>query len=155
MPLMPGRWKWCNNSSFGSVLIGAPRQPELLMADCVAQMGTLTFKEVDHAKYPAVELAYSAGRAGGTMTGVLSAANEKVHTTLPRCLPSHPICSAAVPLHDKPSEGSSRGSLGTYIRCLLAALHVQWGYISWKDDGSAYGAAVMLLVAAGSGAVPG
>jgi 1-deoxy-D-xylulose-5-phosphate reductoisomerase len=28
-------------------------------------------------KYPSVELAYAAGRAGGTMTGVLSAANEK------------------------------------------------------------------------------
>lgn len=31
----------------------------------------------DHAKYPSVNLAYAAGRAGGTMTGVLSAANEK------------------------------------------------------------------------------
>jgi 1-deoxy-D-xylulose-5-phosphate reductoisomerase len=41
-------------------------------------MGNLTFKDVDHAKYPAVDLAYSAGRSGGTMTGVLSAANEKV-----------------------------------------------------------------------------
>lgn len=28
-------------------------------------------------KYPSVDLAYAAGRAGGTMTGVLSAANEK------------------------------------------------------------------------------
>ena len=43
-------------------------------------MGNLTFKEVDHAKYPAVDLAYAAGRSGGTMTGVLSAANEKVAT---------------------------------------------------------------------------
>lgn len=31
----------------------------------------------DTAKYPSVNLAYAAGRAGGTMTGVLSAANEK------------------------------------------------------------------------------
>lgn len=31
----------------------------------------------DHEKYPSMELSYSAGRAGGTMTGVLSAANEK------------------------------------------------------------------------------
>jgi 1-deoxy-D-xylulose-5-phosphate reductoisomerase len=29
------------------------------------------------AKYPALDLAYAAGRAGGTMTGVLSAANEQ------------------------------------------------------------------------------
>jgi len=38
--------------------------------------GDLTFKAPDHAKYPAMKLAYAAGRAGGTMTGVLSAANE-------------------------------------------------------------------------------
>eukprot|EP00873_Tetraselmis_striata_P007962 jgi/Tetstr1/428226/TSEL_018266.t1 len=31
----------------------------------------------DTAKYPAMGLAYAAGRAGGTMTGVLSAANEQ------------------------------------------------------------------------------
>jgi len=41
------------------------------------KMGNLTFKDVDHAKYPSVGLAYAAGRSGGTMTGVLSAANEK------------------------------------------------------------------------------
>ena len=31
----------------------------------------------DTAKFPSVTLCYAAGRAGGTMTGVLSAANEK------------------------------------------------------------------------------
>nr|QBP34360.1 plastid 1-deoxy-D-xylulose 5-phosphate reductoisomerase [Ulva prolifera] len=41
------------------------------------EMGDLTFKKPDHAKYPSMQLAYAAGRAGGTMTGVLSAANEK------------------------------------------------------------------------------
>ena len=41
------------------------------------KMGNLTFKEPDHAKYPSMEIAYAAGRMGGTMTGVLSAANEK------------------------------------------------------------------------------
>ncbi|KAL3153223.1 hypothetical protein ABBQ38_011973 [Trebouxia sp. C0009 RCD-2024] len=41
------------------------------------KMGDLTFKAPDNAKYPAMQLAYSAGRAGGTMTGVLSAANEQ------------------------------------------------------------------------------
>ena len=41
------------------------------------KMGNLTFKAPDDAKYPAMQLAYSAGRAGGTMTGVLSAANEQ------------------------------------------------------------------------------
>ena len=32
----------------------------------------------DHAKYPSMKLAYASGRAGGTMTGVMSAANEQV-----------------------------------------------------------------------------
>ncbi|KAJ7518235.1 hypothetical protein O6H91_21G060500 [Diphasiastrum complanatum] len=41
------------------------------------KMGSLTFKAPDRAKYPSMDLSYAAGRAGGTMTGVLSAANEK------------------------------------------------------------------------------
>lgn len=41
------------------------------------RLGSLTFKAPDNVKYPSMDLAYSAGRAGGTMTGVLSAANEK------------------------------------------------------------------------------
>lgn len=41
------------------------------------KMGDLTFRTPDHAKYPSMALAYAAGRAGGTMTGVLSAANEQ------------------------------------------------------------------------------
>ena len=39
---------------------------------------SLTFMAPDRQKYPAVDLSYAAGRAGGTMTGVLSAANEQV-----------------------------------------------------------------------------
>lgn len=41
------------------------------------RLGSLTFKAPDNVKYPSMSLAYAAGRAGGTMTGVLSAANEK------------------------------------------------------------------------------
>lgn len=41
------------------------------------KMGDLTFRKPDHAKYPSMKIAYAAGRAGGTMTGVLSAANEQ------------------------------------------------------------------------------
>nr|AHJ38612.1 1-deoxy-D-xylulose-5-phosphate reductoisomerase [Huperzia serrata] len=41
------------------------------------KMGSLTFTAPDRAKYPSMDLSYAAGRAGGTMTGVLSAANEK------------------------------------------------------------------------------
>jgi len=40
-------------------------------------LGSLTFKAPVNVKYPSMDLAYAAGRAGGTMTGVLSAANEK------------------------------------------------------------------------------
>ena len=43
----------------------------------LCKYGSLTFKEPDHAKYPSMKLCYAAGRAGGSMTGVLSAANEK------------------------------------------------------------------------------
>jgi 1-deoxy-D-xylulose-5-phosphate reductoisomerase len=42
----------------------------------LAELATLTFKAPDHAKYPCIGLAYEAGRAGGTMTAVLNAANE-------------------------------------------------------------------------------
>ncbi|KAL6493552.1 hypothetical protein OROGR_032331 [Orobanche gracilis] len=43
----------------------------------LCKLGSLTFKAPDNVKYPSMDLAYAAGRAGGTMTGVLSAANEK------------------------------------------------------------------------------
>ncbi|KAJ4712330.1 1-deoxy-D-xylulose 5-phosphate reductoisomerase [Melia azedarach] len=43
----------------------------------LAKLGSLTFVTPDNAKFPSMNLAYAAGRAGGTMTGVLSAANEK------------------------------------------------------------------------------
>lgn len=42
-----------------------------------SKASSLTFKAPDHAKYPSMNVAYAAGRAGGTMTGVLSAANEQ------------------------------------------------------------------------------
>eukprot|EP00958_Prasinococcus_capsulatus_P008747 scaffold865_cov312-Prasinococcus_capsulatus_cf.AAC.18 len=41
------------------------------------KMGDLTFKEPDTNKYPSLTMGYAAGRAGGTMTGVFSAANEQ------------------------------------------------------------------------------
>jgi 1-deoxy-D-xylulose-5-phosphate reductoisomerase len=43
----------------------------------LVKAGTLTFREPDHAKYPCMEIAYAAGRAGGTMAAVLNAANEQ------------------------------------------------------------------------------
>lgn len=43
----------------------------------------LTFRAPDRLKYPALDLAYAAGRSGGTMTCVLSAANEQVRADIP------------------------------------------------------------------------
>ena len=43
----------------------------------LVKAGDLTFREPDHQKYPCMQLAYSAGRAGGLMPAVLNAANEQ------------------------------------------------------------------------------
>lgn len=43
----------------------------------LVKAGSLTFREPDHAKYPCMQLAYAAGRAGGCMPAVLNAANEQ------------------------------------------------------------------------------
>lgn len=43
----------------------------------LVKAGDLTFREPDHQKYPCMQLAYSAGRAGGSMPAVLNAANEQ------------------------------------------------------------------------------
>jgi len=42
----------------------------------LAEVSQMTFMKPDHEKYPCIALAYEAGRAGGTMTAVLNAANE-------------------------------------------------------------------------------
>jgi len=43
----------------------------------LVKAGDLTFREPDHQKYPCMNLAYAAGRAGGSMPAVLNAANEQ------------------------------------------------------------------------------
>jgi 1-deoxy-D-xylulose-5-phosphate reductoisomerase len=43
----------------------------------LVKAGSLTFREPDHAKYPCMQLAYAAGRAGGCLPAVLNAANEQ------------------------------------------------------------------------------
>ena len=43
----------------------------------LVKSGDLTFREPDHQKYPCMDLAYGAGRAGGSMPAVLNAANEQ------------------------------------------------------------------------------
>lgn len=48
-----------------------------LAADPFLCAHRLLCRQPDHAKYPSMKLAYASGRAGGTMTGVMSAANEQ------------------------------------------------------------------------------
>jgi 1-deoxy-D-xylulose-5-phosphate reductoisomerase len=42
----------------------------------LAKLRALEFFEVEHERFPAIELAYEAGRTGGSMPAVLNAANE-------------------------------------------------------------------------------
>jgi 1-deoxy-D-xylulose-5-phosphate reductoisomerase len=43
----------------------------------LVKVGELSFHAPDHQKYPCMQLAYAAGRAGGCMPAVLNAANEQ------------------------------------------------------------------------------
>ena len=61
-------------------LLYALSYPERIYTDWeqfdLVKAGDLTFREPDHHKYPCMNLAYAAGRAGGSMPAVLNAANE-------------------------------------------------------------------------------
>src|SRR5205085_8281129 len=43
----------------------------------LAAMGNLSFAPIDPGRYPCLELAYEAGRRGGTYPAVLNASNEE------------------------------------------------------------------------------
>jgi 1-deoxy-D-xylulose-5-phosphate reductoisomerase len=62
-------------------LLYAMSWPERIYTDWekfdLVKAGDLTFREPDRQKYPCMDLAYTAGRAGGSMPAVLSAANEQ------------------------------------------------------------------------------
>lgn len=62
-------------------LLYALSWPERIFTDWdsldLVKAGNLTFREPNHQKYPCMQLAYAAGRAGGTMPAVLNAANEQ------------------------------------------------------------------------------
>lgn len=62
-------------------LLYAMSWPERIYTDWerldLVKAGNLTFREPDHQKYPCMQLAYAAGRAGGSMPAVLNAANEQ------------------------------------------------------------------------------
>lgn len=62
-------------------LLYALSYPERIATDWqrldLVKAGDLTFRAPDHQKYPCMQLAYAAGRAGGSMPAVLNAANEQ------------------------------------------------------------------------------
>ena len=62
-------------------LLYALSWPERIYTDWerldLVKAGSLTFREPDGDKYPCMQLAYTAGRAGGLMPAVLNAANEQ------------------------------------------------------------------------------
>jgi 1-deoxy-D-xylulose-5-phosphate reductoisomerase len=62
-------------------LLYALSWPERIYTDWerldLVKAGDLTFRSPDHDKYPCMQLAYAAGRAGGSMPAVLNAANEQ------------------------------------------------------------------------------
>jgi 1-deoxy-D-xylulose-5-phosphate reductoisomerase len=52
------------------------RLPNSMPPTDFAKIGTLTFENPDHERFPSLRLAREAGRAGGTMPAVFNAANE-------------------------------------------------------------------------------
>ncbi len=83
-------------------LLYALSWPERIYTDWeqldLVKAGNLSFKAPDHQKYPCMQLAYAAGRAGGSMPAVLNAANEQAvalfleekiqFLDIPRCIES-------------------------------------------------------------------
>ena len=57
-------------------LVGPRRLPNSMPVTDLARIGTLTFENPDHKRFPSLRLAREAGRAGGTMPAVFNAANE-------------------------------------------------------------------------------
>ncbi|MFN2588579.1 MAG: 1-deoxy-D-xylulose-5-phosphate reductoisomerase [Actinomycetota bacterium] len=59
-----------------AALLGPERAPGGYERLDLGKIGAIEFEEVDHERFPALGLAYRAGRAGGTAPAVLNAANE-------------------------------------------------------------------------------
>jgi 1-deoxy-D-xylulose-5-phosphate reductoisomerase len=90
-------------------LLYALSWPERIYTDWerldLVKAGDLTFRAPDHQKYPCMQLAYAAGRAGGCMPAVLNAANEQAvalfleekikFLDIPRCIES--VCDRFTP----------------------------------------------------------
>ncbi|KAL5737032.1 hypothetical protein ACOSP7_031486 [Xanthoceras sorbifolium] len=70
------RWTWQLNRLQDLCLLICLHFVEIF-CQLLRRLGSLTFQQPDKVKYASMALAYAAGLAGGTMTGVLSATNEK------------------------------------------------------------------------------
>lgn len=57
-------------------LFGMERLPNMWKKLDFTKLAALTFEKPDKEKFPCLDLAYQAGRAGGTMPAVMNAANE-------------------------------------------------------------------------------
>jgi 1-deoxy-D-xylulose-5-phosphate reductoisomerase len=57
-------------------LTGPRRLPNSMPPTDFPKIGTLTFEQPDHERFPSLRLAHEAGRLGGTMPAVFNAANE-------------------------------------------------------------------------------
>jgi 1-deoxy-D-xylulose-5-phosphate reductoisomerase len=57
-------------------LTGPQRLPNTMPPTDFARIGSLTFENPDHERFPSLRLAHEAGRLGGTMPAVFNAANE-------------------------------------------------------------------------------
>ncbi len=92
-------------------LVGPRRLPNSMPPTDFARIGTLTFEEPDHAKFPSLRLAQTAGRVGGTLPAVFNAANEvavqrfvdeeirftEIFTTVEKVMAAHkPVASPAL-----------------------------------------------------------
>ena len=60
-----------------AAMLGPERVGSTIAPVDFASAGSLKFQPVDHARFPAVGLAYQAGKDGGTSPAVLNAANEE------------------------------------------------------------------------------
>jgi 1-deoxy-D-xylulose-5-phosphate reductoisomerase len=76
----------------------------------LAEVGELTFQPVDRSRFPSLDLAYEAGRRGGTCPAALNAANEvAVKAFLDRSIPFNQIPVTVERVLDAHEPGSANG----------------------------------------------
>lgn len=76
--LQPFEMRLCSSSELLLLCFCSVEQTGIHLYVC-AIAAKLTFKEPDRVKYPCIDLAYAAGRLGGSMTAAMNAANERAN----------------------------------------------------------------------------